>query len=422
MSHLHFVFLQGMPSPFFTRIGRELEARGCTVTGINLCVGDWIFWRGKRTLNYRGKLSKWPHFLAEFFGRENVTDIVLLGEQRHYHKQAVEVAKSMGIRVTVTDFGYMRPDWITLERDGMSGNSLFPRDSSEIARLAALAPKANLARQYTDSSWKMAAGDLLYHLGNVFLWWLYPNYQRSDRRPHPLVYVPASAKRLLSAKLRHRRNCLQVKSIIESGARFFVFPLQLEHDFQIVAYSPFSRLAEAIRMVIESFAEHSDPDSRLVIKVHPWDPGLANWGAQVYQYARELGVMDRIDYLDGGDLDDLIRASTGMVTVNSTSGVRALQLRCPVKALGLAVYDIPDLAYQGSLHSFWTEAKRPDSEFVDAFINVMAATVQIRGVFFNEPGLSAGVSAAAERLYGRSVGKLSAANEAACGLINSESC
>lgn len=404
MSDLHFVFLQGMPSPFFSRIGRELEARGCKVTGVNLCVGDWMFWRGPNKVNYRGKLSEWPKFLADFFARNKVTDIVLLGEQRSYHKLAVEVAKAAGVRVTVTDFGYLRPDWITLERDGMSGNSRFPRDPAEILQLAATLSRQDLARRYADSSWKMAVGDLLYSFSNVFLWWLYPYYHRSDKRPHPLIYFPAVGKRLLLAKAADRRARQRMKSIIESKTRRFVFPLQLEHDFQIVAYSPFDSLGDAIRMVIKSFAGHSDAGTRLLIKIHPWDPGLKNWEELVLRWASEFGIADRIDYLDGGDLDEIIVASAGMVTVNSTSGIRALQLGSPVKTLGQAVYDIPGLAYQGDLDSFWTEARRPDPKFVDAFINAMAATIQIRGVFFNEPGLTAGVSAAAERLFAREVG------------------
>lgn len=127
MKDLHFVFLQGMPSPFFSRVGQELSARGCKVTGINLSFGDWYFWCGENTVNYRGSVAQWPSFIGDFFDRESVTDLVLLGEQRTYHKDAIALAKLRNIRVSVTDFGYLRPDWITLEQDGMSGNSLFPK-------------------------------------------------------------------------------------------------------------------------------------------------------------------------------------------------------------------------------------------------------------------------------------------------------
>jgi capsular polysaccharide export protein len=133
-----------------------------------------------------------------------VTDVVLLGEHRSYHKLAVEVAKARGTRVTVTDFGYLRPDWITLEADGMSGCSRFPRNPGQILRLASALPEVDLAPRYADSSWKMAVGDLLYSFGNAVLWWLYPFYRRSDRRPHPLIYFPAIGMRLLRVKAGHR--------------------------------------------------------------------------------------------------------------------------------------------------------------------------------------------------------------------------
>jgi capsular polysaccharide export protein len=401
---LHFAFLQGMPSPFFSRIAQQLSAKGARVTGINLCFGDWLFWSGPGRLNYRGTIAAWPKFFADFIDRNKVTDIVLLGEQRSYHKLAVEVAKAKNIRITVTDFGYLRPDWITLEKEGMSGNSQFPKTLDELLPISAQVPKADLSTQYADSSWKMAIGDLLYSFGNVFFFWLFPHYRRSDKRAHPLVYFPAIGKRLAFAKLQHRRAQQQVARFFTEKIRYFLFPLQLEHDFQIVAYSPFDGLEEPIRLVIKSFAEHADANTRLVLKAHPWDPGLRDFEKLVARLSVEFGIRDRVAYLDGGNLDELISASAGMVTVNSTSGLRALQLGCPVKTLGQAIYDMAGLTYQGDLDHFWTEAAQPDPVNVEAFINVMAATIQIRGVFFNEPGLSAAVRSATERLVAGTVG------------------
>jgi capsular polysaccharide export protein len=398
MSNRHFVFLQGMPCPFFTRVGRRLAQQGCRVTGINLCVGDWLFWRGGRTVNYRGRLADWPVFIADFFERHGVTDLVLLGEQRRYHKEAVAAAQARGIRVMVTDFGYLRPDWITLERDGMTGNSRFPRNPGEILKIGAQAPPADLAVRYHDSALKMALGDLLYSFSNVFLGWLYPHYRSTLMRPYPFIYFPAMGWRLLRARAGERRAQQQVEALIASKARYFLFPLQLEHDFQIMAYSPFEAMRDAMRIVIQSFARHAEADVRLVMKVHPWDPGLKDWRRLIAGWARDAGVADRVDYLEGGSLDLLIRRALGMVTINSTSGIRALQLGCPVKVLGQAMYDVPGLTHQGGLDTFWTEARQPDPALAEAFINAVAATLQIRGVFFNEPGLTAAVDTAVARL------------------------
>ena len=376
------------------------------MTGINLCFGDWFFWQGLERVSYRGSFANWPNFFSCYLRENKVTDIVLLGEQRRYHKQAVEIAQSLGVRVTVTDFGYLRPDWITLERDGMGGNSRFPKDPNELLRLASSLPAVNLEQRFSDSSGKMSAGDLGYMIGNLCFWWLYPRYNRTDMRPHPLLYMPASAKRGILSELKKNKASLYVQSLIESNKRFFVFPLQLNHDFQIVAYSPFPGLAEAIEQVLVSFSKYADSETRLVVKLHPWDPGLVNWKRMIEALATQLGVSERVDYLDGGDLDALIKSSVGMVTVNSTSGIRALQLACPVKILGQAIYDIKGLVHEGSLDEFWNSPQQPDPELMNAFIKVMVGSIQIRGVFFNEPGLSLAVEAAASRLYDGTVGDL----------------
>ena len=398
MQNKHFLFLQGLPSPFFSRIASNLAAMGCRTTGINLCVGDQLFWRGQSTVNYRGKIAEWPNFIADFLDKNGITDVVLVGEQRSYHKIAIEAAQARNIRVTVTDFGYMRPDWITFENDGMNGNSRFPKDPEAILKLASNVPQANLARCYEDSFWAMAVGDMLYHFSDFFFGWPYPNYRRPYKRDHPVLHYLSIGKRLLFAKANNRRAAQRLSELKVANARYFVFPLQLEHDFQIVAYSPFNSLEEAIRLVIRSFAEHADENTRLLVKVHPLEPGLKNWGKFVYSLANELGIGNRVDYVDGGNLGEIISGSEGMITVNSTAGISALQLGSPVMTLGDAIYDVAGMTYQGQMDNYWKEAKQPDSKLVDAFINAIAGTIQIRGVFYNEPGLSAAVSEAVDRL------------------------
>lgn len=402
---LHFLFMQGMPSSFFDRIGHTLADHGCRVTGVSLCFGDRLFWRGEECVNYRGRQKDWPGFLRRFLQSEKVTDIVLLGEQRRYHKEAVAIAKACGVRVTVTDYGYLRPDWITLERDGMGGNSRFPKDPLEIQRLAEGVPMPDGEQRYRDSTLKMALGDLAYSFGTVIFWWLYPFYRKSYMRPDPLIYFPAMGLQLVLRSLRRKKAQEQAEAIATAGKRFYLFPLQLEHDFQIVAYSPYDSLDEAIHQVIRSFALHAPADAKLVIKVHPWDPGLRNWRRLIVSESRHLGVQDRVVYLDGGNLDVLIRTASGMVTVNSTSGVRALQLGCPVTILGQASYDIKGLVHRGSLDDFWERPAAPDPELASALVRAMAATIQVRGVFFDDPGLGAAVDQVSYRLLHGKVGE-----------------
>ena len=191
-----------------------------------------------------------------------------------------------------------------------------------------------------------------------------------------------------------------------NGIRYFLFPLQLDFDFQIVAYSPFNGMAEVIRLVMRSFAEYAEPEDHLILKEHPWDPAIRNLEHFAYREAEALGIRHRVDYLRGGHLDTLISHARGVVLVNSSTGIRTLQLRKPLKTLGEAIFDIDGLSHQGSLDTFWKEPGETDPDLADAFLQVLAATIQIRGVFFQEPGLSHAVDEAFERLHSNTVGQL----------------
>lgn len=404
MPDSHFLFLQGEPTSFYKRVGDGLFALECKVTRINFCAGDLIFWHGPNALNYRGTFPDWPNYLAGFLDSNSVTDLFLCGEQRSYHKVAIEIAHSRGIRVVVTDLGYLRPDWITLERDGMNGSSRFPKDPARIMALAKDLPEIDMAARYKSNLVKIEVLYLLFELANLFLFFLFPHYRRTDNRKHLLLNYLAGFKKFLLSKLNNSRTTKRLRSLKESGVPYFVFPLQLEHDYSIISYSPFSGLEEPIRLVIKSFAQQTGMNTRLVFKTHPLDTGIKDWERLISQWALEEGVAGRIDFFDGGNLDDMICGAQGMVTVNSTAGIRALQLGCPVMILGDAIYDIDGMTDRGALDLYWQQPRKPAPDLVDAFVRLMAHTVLVRGVFFNEPGLSAAVGETVRRLHEDKVG------------------
>ena len=198
-----FLFLQGPSSPIFSKIADRLEAKGHRCLRINLNPGDQIFWRRKGGYNYRGRGGNhWRAHVASFMDRHRVTDLVLLGEERPYHLAAISAAKDRDITVSVVEMGYLRPDWLTLERDGMSSNSHFPNDPQQIAAAAATLAEPNWTRRYTQSFTAEAAYDLLYNLPNVFLWFLFPHYRRHALF-HPLAEYAGWVMRLTGARREH---------------------------------------------------------------------------------------------------------------------------------------------------------------------------------------------------------------------------
>ena len=171
-----FLFLQGPISSFFDRLGRALIARGHCVHRVNLHFGDQLFWHLPAT-NFRGLFDDWRAFIAAQLDRHQITDLVLHGDRRPYHIVAAEEARARGIAVIATDLGYVRPDWITLERDGMSTYSRFPRDPETIRALAPGFAIPDLPPRFHTPFWLISVLDILYNIGLVFGRPLYPHYR-----------------------------------------------------------------------------------------------------------------------------------------------------------------------------------------------------------------------------------------------------
>jgi len=394
-----FLFLQGPISHFFPRLADLLEAANPSfrVLRINLNVGDWLFWRRPGAINYRGRLEAWPDFIEAFIAEHGVTDVLLLGEQRDYHKAAAAAATRHGAQVIATDFGYLRPDWITFELDGLTGASRFPRDPDAVRALARATPKIDFTPLYRDPFWSTAGKDILYHMSASLFWFLYPFYQ-THHKSHPVATYLGSGLRMLLQNRRTRHATAEIAAAEAHAGPVFVLPLQMARDFSIRAYSRFEGLEAAIEEIVASFARHAPADARLVVKVHPLDPGLTNWRKILRGIAGRHGVDERAIYIDGGDLARLFRAADGVVVVNSTAGLTALQLGAPTIALGQAIYDIPGMTAGKDLDAFWRAPTKPDAELVDDFATAIAGAVLVRGSYYSEPGVSAAAAGAAERL------------------------
>jgi capsular polysaccharide export protein len=154
----------------------------------------------------------------------------------------------------------------------------------------------------------------------------------------------------------------------------------------------------AIEKVIASFARHAPADALLVVTEHPLDTGVVDLGQITRRCAARSGVNSRLMYLEGGSPTPLLHSCRGMITVNSTLGVRALGLAVPVVALGRAVYGLPGLSFQGTLDEFWMHAAPPDPVLLDAFLRVVVARTQINGGFHSASGIALAVENAMLRI------------------------
>ncbi len=393
-----FLFLQGPISPFFAEVAAGLRRLGHDTRRINLCLGDRLFWRGPGATDFTGRPDAWPGFLGAFLDRERITDLILIGEQRPYHKAAIALARARGIAVIVTDFGYLRPDWVVLERDGMGPESRFPRDPEAIRALAATCPEPDLATHHRDSFATQARWDVLFHLASL-LPWPFPHYRSFLLHPPVPAYL-GTALRLLLRRRETRQAAETLAALQAGGAPLFLFAMQMETDYSIRAYSRFPDMDSAIGETIASFAAAAPPEAHLLIKVHPLDPGLKAWRRRVARMAAAAGIAGRVHYLGGSlAMEPVVTACRGVVTVNSTLGVHAVAAGRATMALGQAIYGVPGLSWQGGLDDFWTRATPPEPALALAFIRALAACLHVRGCYYARPGLDAAVAGAVRRLH-----------------------
>ncbi|WP_037066819.1 capsule biosynthesis protein [Allorhizobium undicola] len=394
-----FLFLQGPASPFLRVLAEALEQRHASVMKVNICLGDVIFWRRQPSVFFSGRESEWPAFLEKLLKKENITDILMLGDGRAKHASAIAVARRLGLHVHIFEHGYLRPDWLTLEPFGMSSQSCFPADPQAIRTLARQCPETvQAAPRYSNNFLRYALYDLAFHIPNVLLGWLAHPYYRAHGPVHPAVEYAGWIGKALTRSARQAKASQLQSLYLGQGAPFFFFPLQLPGDYQIRHHAPTGNLMTIMEAVVASFARHAPAQARLLFKAHPIDNGLNRWPARIAAMAARHGLSDRVDFIDGGNLDILIAASRGVVTVNSTVGLTALQAQVPVIALAPAIYDVPGLTHQASLASFWNAPEPPDPLLLNDLIRAMTGTIQLRGGFLDPQSVADGAQAMAGML------------------------
>ena len=101
-----------------------LSHTGAEIWRVGFNAGDQVFWsRPDRYCPYREDIRDWPETFGNLIREKSVTDLVLYGDTRPIHALAIQKARQLNLRVHVFEEGYLRPYWVTYERDGCNGHS-----------------------------------------------------------------------------------------------------------------------------------------------------------------------------------------------------------------------------------------------------------------------------------------------------------
>lgn len=370
---------------------------------VNFCGGDILYGGKTEALNYRDNERNLLAWYSDILKPGAFTDIVLFGDCRAIHTPVHPIAKQYGVNVHVFEEGYVRPHWITLESPGVNGRSQLPRDPAwYLERRGHTPPPPCHSTGY--NLYERAWHDIRYRAANTLYASRFPNYQ--SHRPHNGIKEYAGlAMRFSRQKLHNREAARVTASVLGTKRAYYVFPLQLSSDSQILEHSPFNSVREAIEKVMRSFAVHAPSDALLVIKNHPLDTGIVDYRRFSHDLARTLGMQDRLMYIEAGHLPTLLDHAKGVVVVNSTVGLSAVHHRRPLIALGAAIYDMAGMTWQGGIDDFWRHAEGPDMALYYAFLDYVIHHTQINGDFYTKTGIAMATAGAVQRLEASSVGR-----------------
>jgi capsule polysaccharide modification protein KpsS len=373
------LLLQGPVGPFFRRLASDLSDSGAIVTKVNLNAGDRLFYLGKPAVAYRGRSRDWPGFIERLMRAREIDVVFLFGDGRPYHRIASAVARKLGISVCVFEEGYLRPDYITMEANGVNGRSQMPRDPMHYRRwsLSRLKPTIPVGKTF----FLFALYATFYALAHTFCSWCYPYYKhhRDIHAFRQMVYWIRAGWRKVIYKYQER-PLIDLLTTRWSN-KYYLLPLQVYNDSQL-QHSDFPDIETLIREVVSSFSEEASAETLLVIKHHPLDRGYRDYTALVKSLAERHGLHGRLLYVHDLHLPTLLKNARGTVVMNSTVGLSSIYHNTPVKVLGRAIYNLPGLTYQHSLAKFWNDTGKIDRDTYHNFQGWLRINNQANGSFY----------------------------------------
>lgn len=378
LAHHHILLIQGKMGSFFSRFASFLMGQGITVSKINLNAGDAHFYQhSERVYNYKDTLGNFDTFVSRLISDESIDAVVCFGDCRPHHAIAGNVCRRIDTDFFVFEEGYLRPDYITLEKDGINGNSVL--DVSEIEHFI----KANDKPLFTDNRfYRMCFATIQYYIIARAKQGEYPYYEH-----YRGMTAWQEAMTWMKAPLIKARGYLPDKNLEKRlknqlAERYFLVSLQVYNDSQITHHSDYQDVTEFIEEVIESFANFAPNDMHLVLKHHPLDRAHRQYGNLIHQLASNAKIAQRVHYGCDMHLPTLIRHSLGMVTINSTTGLQSIYHRKPTKTMGRAIYNVEKLTDQQPLDRFWQNPLAPDHQYYLKFREYLIEQTQLNGSFY----------------------------------------
>jgi capsular polysaccharide export protein len=378
------LLLQGPHGYFFSRLAQTLQASGALqVEKIDFNGGDQLF-SSLGAHVYRGRMQDWPAFLNKFIQKHAIDCVMVFGDCRPIHAAARGVAHAQGAQFWAFEEGYVRPNFITLEPHGVNGHSQLPADAGSYRgwKPVDLPPQ----QAVLPSFWRATGYAICYFAATILMRWCFRHYQHHRRISwlDGLCWIRALGRKWVY-QFKEKDALIDLQG--HGGhTPYFLSVLQVAIDAQVTRHSKFTSVEQFIEETTRSFATNAPDQAVLLIKHHPMDRGYTDYTRLIGCLREELGLGPRLRYIHDQHLPRLMSYAQGLVTINSTVGLSAMDHALPVKALGHAIYNLPGLTSQRPLDVFWRSPQldRPDPQLHQRFLNYVIAHTQLNGNFYRE--------------------------------------
>lgn len=397
---LRYLFLQGPHGPFFRDLAQRLKRQGAAVLKVGFCRADDREWaRAGPYQAFTGRPEEWSDWLSALLAERAVTDIVLYGDTRFHHAEAIRLAEQAGVTVHCFEEGYLRPFWVTYERGGTNGRSrLMGLSAPRLAEASRMADyDVAPAPPIWGAAWRHAYHGFRHHLDLMLPDRTYPHYE-----PHRELGVWRELglylKRLVVLPLLFPQRRWRERRLLRSGKLYHLVLLQMAIDSSMRDHSDWRCVGDFVERCVDAFAAGAPRDHHLVFKAHPFEDGRESLERRASAVARRLGVADRVVFLQGGKLGPLLDRARSAVTVNSTAGQQALWRGLPLSLHGAAVYGKPEFVDEQPLEGFFRRPSPPDAVAYREFRQFLLMSSQLRGGFYGAAGRRRVVDAAVPKM------------------------
>lgn len=386
------LLLQGPVGPFFSELQTELNKQDVYCQRVLFNFADAFYTKHKNVIPFKKKVEFWEPFLSDLIDEHKINTIVIFGCERDRHESARVIAAEKGVKIISLEEGYFRPGFISVELNGNNRFSpIVEKLKQELDGKGIIENSTHLNERKPSSGTglsKVVWLAIFYYNLRAIGSFLYP-YQAHHRKRPLASEAFFWIRNLVRKNIRRNKNKIKIINLIEKfSGKYFIVPLQVSDDMQIVKASRGWDNSKLIYAAIASFSKHAPKGCKLVIKVHPLERGHRDYKNIVDHAAEMRNCEEDIILIDDGLMDELSLNSCGMLTINSGSAYYAIQNSIPVGVMGDALFRHPKLVScietNDDIDKFWTQKEVCEPHIAKWFLNYIRSTALFPGDYYRK--------------------------------------